>query len=82
MFKNEIAMTFLKLIKPYPVGSAVSLSNGMKGLVLDLKEDLIFRPVIKTLETNEIIDLKKCHNVVITGLLDNQEVQRLAVNAK
>lgn len=79
MFKNEIAMTFLKLIKPYPVGSAVALSNGMKGIVIDLKEEMIFRPVVKTLETNEIIDLKNYRNVVITGPLDNQEVQKLAV---
>lgn len=79
MFKNEIAMTFLKLIKPYPVGSAVTLSNGMKGIVIDLKEGLIFRPVIKIIETNEIIDLKNHHNLVITGLLSNQEVQKLAL---
>lgn len=79
MFKNKIAMTFLQLIKPYPVGSAVSLSNGMKGLVVDLKEELIFRPVIKLLETNEFIDLKNHHNLVITGLLDNQEIQKLAM---
>lgn len=80
MFKNDIAMAFLKLIKPYPVGSAVSLSNGLKGIVIDLKEELIFRPVVKILETKEIIDLKQHHSLVITGLLDNLEVQKLAMS--
>ena len=80
MFKNDIALTLLKLIKPYPVGSAVTLSNGLKGVVIDLKEELIFRPMVKIIETNEIIDLRKHHNLVITGLLDNKEVQKLALN--
>ncbi len=80
MFKNEIALTLLKLIKPYPVGSAVTLSNGLKGIVIDLKEELIFRPVIKIIETKEIVDLKNQHNLVITGLLNNEEVQKLALN--
>ncbi|GAB6181536.1 HD-GYP domain-containing protein [Desulfotomaculum defluvii] len=79
MFKNDIAMAFLKLIKPYPVGSAVTLSNGYKGIIIDLKEELIFRPVIKIIETEEIIDLKNHHNLVITGLLNHEEVQKLAL---
>lgn len=79
MFKNDIAMTFLKLIKPYPVGSAVILSNDMKGIVIDLKEELIFRPMIRIIDTNEIIDLKDHYNLVITGLLGNEEVQKLAI---
>ncbi|MEG6522696.1 HD-GYP domain-containing protein [Desulfotomaculum sp. 1211_IL3151] len=79
MFKNDVAMTFLKLIKPYPVGSAVILSNDMKGIVIDLKEELIFRPMIRIIDTNEIIDLKDHYNLVITGLLSNEEVQQLAI---
>lgn len=79
IFKNEIAEAFLKLIKPYPVGSIVSLSNGQTGIVLDIKEDLIFRPEIKIIETNEIFNLKDDNTIVITGLLPNEKIQKLAL---
>lgn len=78
-FKNKIVEAFLKLVKPYPIGSVVSLSNGQTGIVVDLKDDLIFRPVVKIFQTNQIINLKSDNTLVISGLLDNQEVQKLAL---
>lgn len=71
-FDENIVKLFLKKVAPYPVGTLVSLSNGLSGIVTHNHEVQPLRPTIRVISSNEEIDL--CHDmrytsVVITGLL-------------
>lgn len=82
MYKYDVVTAFLKLVKPYPIGSAVKLSNGLSGIVTDIKNDLVFRPEVMLLETGEYFDLRKDNTIVITGPLSDQEIRDLALDLK
>jgi HD-GYP domain-containing protein (c-di-GMP phosphodiesterase class II) len=47
MFDPEVVDVFLKVISPYPVGTCVLLSNGMKGVVVQTQSKCGTRPKVK-----------------------------------
>jgi HD-GYP domain-containing protein (c-di-GMP phosphodiesterase class II) len=53
LFDPSIVSTFMKRIVPYPIGSTVRLSNGLRGVVLHNYSDGLMRPKIKVIRKNE-----------------------------
>jgi hypothetical protein len=53
LFDPTIVSTFMKRIVPYPIGSTVRLSNGLRGIVLYNYSDGLMRPRIKVIRKNE-----------------------------
>lgn len=52
-FDPEIYDRFLDLITPYPIGQEVTLDDGRRGVVCDLKEGVRYRPVVRILEDTD-----------------------------
>jgi putative nucleotidyltransferase with HDIG domain len=73
-FDFDIVHAFVHKLDLYPIASFVHLSNGANAVVLDNKNQM--RPVIRLLDTGEIIDLcdKRYHNLVVEGLLPEGSV--------
>lgn len=46
-FDPQIVKIFVSKIAPYPLGSCVQLSNGMKGIVVENHKELCLRPSVK-----------------------------------
>lgn len=74
MFSMEIVESFLKCIVPYPVGTVVKLSNGYVGGVHKLNSGFPLRPLIKILNSGEIINLILENDLVITQVLRPEEL--------
>lgn len=53
MFDPMIIATFMKKITPYPVGSKVKLSNGLKASVIQNNPGGLMRPVVQLIRKNE-----------------------------
>jgi hypothetical protein len=53
LFDPSNVSTFMKRIVPYPIGSTVRLSNGLRGVVLHNYSDGLMRPKIKVIRKNE-----------------------------
>jgi HD-GYP domain-containing protein (c-di-GMP phosphodiesterase class II) len=77
IFDPNIARIFAMKIAPYPLGTAVELSNGNVGLVVENYEGFGLRPAIKIITekgksvTPYVINLltdSKCLNITITGI--------------
>ncbi len=77
IFDPNIARIFSMKVAPYPLGTAVVLSNGNEGLVVENYEGFGLRPAIKIiaskgkLVTPYVINLltdSKCLNITITGI--------------
>lgn len=52
MFDPEVVDIFLKKVAPYPVGSAIQLSDNRVGIVTDNFEDFGLRPTLKIIKEN------------------------------
>lgn len=53
LFDPKIVEAFIKKVAPYPVGTCVILSNGLKGIVIENHEDLNMRPVIRVFQNGD-----------------------------
>lgn len=63
---------FLQQIAVYPVGCEVELSNGKRGIVIENFRHFTLRPLVKLLETGELLNLRDdpaARNITITNLL-------------
>ncbi|GHU05335.1 hypothetical protein FACS1894147_11410 [Spirochaetia bacterium] len=72
-FDPEILRIFVRVIGIYPIGSAVLLNNGAKGLVIEARPGAPLRPKIRG-ETGQIIDLFVEKGLFITRALDPKEL--------
>lgn len=74
-FDPEYVDVFVKKVVTYPVGSAVKLSNGLEGMVVQNFVRFNMRPRIKIFEEDEFyLDLKndpETRNITITGVLES-----------
>lgn len=79
IFDPNIARIFSMKVAPYPLGTAVELSNGCVGLVVENYEGFGLRPAVKIIKekgrdvTPYVINLltdTKCLNITITGISD------------
>ncbi|RJO62795.1 MAG: HD-GYP domain-containing protein [Dehalococcoidia bacterium] len=78
MFNFKVVNAFLECVTPYPVGSMVRLSNGLAGVVCKLNV-APFRPVVKTVEGEEIDLLDRANiSVVIADVMHPEELRNLA----
>lgn len=74
MFDQEIVRIFLKKVAPYPVGTAVLLSDQRVGIVVANAEGFGLRPIVQVvqqgqpLETPYTVDLKELTTVDVTIL--------------
>ena len=57
-FDPETVKIFVKWIAVYPVGCEVKLSDGRRAIVEKNTPDFVLRPVIRVLDSGEVIDLK------------------------
>ncbi len=58
LYDNMVIDAFIKCVTIYPIGSCVELNNGIQAIVLKNYSDCILRPVIRTIDTKEVLDLK------------------------
>lgn len=73
MFDPELLDKFFRHLGVWPVGSIVALNDGRVGLVREIHEQDIRRPVVEILSPEaggECIDLLKCRDVTITESLN------------
>lgn len=82
-FDLKILKVFLHCIILYPVGSLVALSNGDTAVVLENNKENILRPLIRTINSKQTMDLAndlKCASILITGAVDdyNADIQENA----
>lgn len=74
MFDPAIVLTFTHKIASYPLGTAVTLSNGDVGIVVKNYEEFNTRPKVKIIKNNVVshyIDLKSdydARNITIVGI--------------
>jgi HD-GYP domain-containing protein (c-di-GMP phosphodiesterase class II) len=78
-FKFPAVKLFSKCVYPYPIDTLVLLSTGSLGCVISTNRNLPFRPIVKMLETGEILDLAKELSVVISRTLTDDEAQMAAI---
>ena len=64
----EVCSEFLNRVRDYFVGSQVELSDGRPAEVLYLGRTAGEQPVVRT-DDGEILDLEKCKNIAIKGIL-------------
>jgi HD-GYP domain-containing protein (c-di-GMP phosphodiesterase class II) len=81
-FDPDIARIFAMKVAPYPLGTAVELSNGCVGLVIENYESFGLRPAVKIISergktvTPYVVNLltdTNCLNLTITGLSELSE---------
>ncbi|MDF2547909.1 MAG: hypothetical protein K0R93_2807 [Anaerosolibacter sp.] len=76
-FDMDMVKSFVKKVIPYPIGTIVRLSNGAVGIVEEINQEYILRPILKIMKENDkmilpfLCDLKKEHNLVIEGVVHN-----------
>ncbi len=58
LYDSEVIEVFMKCVTIYPVGTSVELSDGTKGIIMQNHSDCVLRPLIRNIETKELIDLK------------------------
>lgn len=72
MFDPEVVRVFLRKVAPYPVGTAVQLSDSRIGIVVANSENYGLRPMVKVIrgvaliEEPYLIDLKELSTVDVT----------------
>lgn len=89
-FDFEVLSAFLKNIAMYPVGVFVELNSGQVGTVIKTIKGLTHRPVIRVyFEEKNIpvskpyeVDLSEELNLMITRVLDFEEVDKLSIKVK
>ncbi|MDL2232046.1 HD-GYP domain-containing protein [Ruminococcaceae bacterium OttesenSCG-928-L11] len=75
-FDYDVVQAFVKKVELYPVASYVELSNDKIGVVLNNSNT--FRPVVRALDTGEILDLysdKSMRSVVIRRVVAEAEIK-------
>lgn len=65
MFDEYYVDIFIQIIPAYPRGSIVELSDGRKAIVIKNYRGDIYRPMVRTLDTKEIIYLQKTPDLYI-----------------
>nr|WP_280518549.1 HD domain-containing phosphohydrolase [Lederbergia wuyishanensis] len=65
----SILKVLISAIASLPVGTTVKLSDGQFGKVIYVKQDAMLRPLVKILDTGEILDLEKKRNIYITSII-------------
>lgn len=75
IFDTELVEVFVKKVAPYPVGSMVQLSNGLKGIIVENYEDACLRPKVKIIEEEKdhydyinLRDRKEYRNITILSI--------------
>lgn len=74
-FDPKVVEAFMRKVAPYPVGTCISLSNGISGIVVSNHEGFGLRPKIRVIEegrpTQNFIDMHNDQyaNLTITGIL-------------
>lgn len=58
LYDNRIIDAFVKCVTIYPVGSCVELNNGVKAIILKNYQDCVLRPLVRDIESKEVLDLK------------------------
>lgn len=82
MFDPEIVRIFLKKVAPYPVGTAVLLSDQRVGIVVSNCEEFGLRPTVRIIKQRELlpepylIDLKDIQtvDVTVTGIYQETDI--------
>lgn len=74
-FDPKIVNVFVKKVVPYPAGTSVVLSNGLKGLVVENYMSYCMRPKIKVMNNNcdyylDLCNDRKLLNVTIVGIVN------------
>lgn len=72
LFDPKIVELFVEKIAVYPVGCEVELSNGMHGVVAQNFERFFLRPVVKIVETGEMLNLRDdpdARSIIITKMV-------------
>ncbi|MFZ5966610.1 MAG: HD-GYP domain-containing protein [Bacillota bacterium] len=76
-FTIDLVKAFIKKIVPYPVGTIVRLSNNCIGVIENINQEFILRPVIKIIKEQEkevspyLCNLMRESNVIIQGIVYN-----------
>lgn len=79
-FDPELVRIFRNSVSPYPIGLGVLLSDGRKGIVSKLNENLPTRPIIRVVNPDDLtkvieeVDLAKNLSIVITDETDIDEL--------
>lgn len=72
LYDNLVIDAFVKCVTIYPLGSCVELNNGVRAVVVMNYQDCVLRPLLRTIESKEMIDLKndtRYLNLCITKLV-------------
>ena len=72
LFDPKLVELFVEKIAVYPVGCEVELSNGMHGVVAKNFERFFLRPVVKVVETGEMLNLRDdpdTRSIIITKMV-------------
>jgi HD-GYP domain-containing protein (c-di-GMP phosphodiesterase class II) len=79
LFDPEVVDTFSEIVAPFPPGEAVELSDGRGGVVADVEEGNLDRPVVRILGHGEPYDLPLCEHrhIRILGWEDMDPVVEL-----
>nr|WP_233711585.1 HD-GYP domain-containing protein [Lederbergia citrisecunda] len=65
----SILKVLISAIASLPVGTTVKLSDGQFGKIIYVKQDALLRPLVKILDTGEILDLEKNRNLHIDSII-------------
>lgn len=76
-FSIEVVHAFAQCVEPYPVGTLVEMSDGRRACVISTDTPIPTRPVIRILDTREIIDLSVNLSLVIANQLSQEEASKL-----
>jgi len=90
-YDRPLVASFLKHIAPYPVGTALRLSNGYLGIVIKNRKEMPLRPVVRIFKNGDgflyqepfDLDLSDKSNLLISDVLgDAESEQELPVMTK
>ncbi len=73
LFDSEVVEKFLQIIPLYPKGTELSLSNGLKGIVVENGGKHNMRPIVRLMPDNCEIDLGERENLSLTILFNDEE---------
>nr|WP_283248455.1 HD domain-containing phosphohydrolase [Bacillus sp. FJAT-49711] len=65
----SILKVLISGIASLPVGTTIKLSDDQLGKIIFVKQDALLRPLVKILDTGEILDLEKNRNIYIDSII-------------
>lgn len=68
---HRVVNALLKVVHIYPEGVVLQLSDGRKGIVVESKKGAPTRPVLRDIETEEMIDLSRELTLLIMNLVEH-----------